>query len=164
MIMFLRAGILFVLLLMGTLAGFFFSFSFVSMPGLDQTNGIAAIEAMQGINRAVRNAVFFVPFFLTPVFAVGFAALGFWAGAKRSAFYLGAAALIYLVGGFALTVGYHIPMNEALALVDARALGQGADQVWQTYSRDWTPLNTVRMLVCLLAMIPITLALYETKA
>lgn len=164
MIMVLRAGILLVLLLVGTLAGFFFSFSFVTMPGLDQTNSIAAIEAMQGINRAVRNAVFFVPFFLTPVIAAGFAALAFWLGCEKSALFLGGAAFLYLLGGFGLTVGYHIPLNESLALVDARALGQGADQVWQSYSRDWTPLNTLRTAVCLCAMIPIALALYETKA
>nr|WP_325250560.1 anthrone oxygenase family protein [Amylibacter sp.] len=164
MVLVFRAGILLVLLLMGTLAGFFFSFSFVAMPGLDQTDSVSAIEAMQGINRAVRNAVFFVPFFLTPLFALGCAALGVWLGHKKSACALGVAAILYLLGGFGLTLGYHIPLNESLALVDARALGQGADQVWQNYSRDWTPLNTLRTAVCLLAMIPIALALYDTKA
>ncbi|WP_180957748.1 DUF1772 domain-containing protein [Neptunicoccus cionae] len=164
MIKLLQTGILWVVLLFGILGGFFFSFSFVTMPGLDLISGVAAIEAMQGINTAVRNAYFFVPFFLTPVFAFAFAGVAVFTGCRRAAYYLGASAVLYLAGGFAVTVFYHIPMNEALAVVDGPVLGVGASEVWRTYSQDWTPLNTFRMSVCLLAMVLAVLALYETKA
>lgn len=154
----LKTGTIFVLMLMGILAGVFFTFSSFAMPGLDQTTPAAAIEAMQGINRAVRNPSFFVPFFLTPVFAGILAALAWATGRKFAALGLGAGAVIYLFGGFLLTVGYHIPMNEELALQNVETLGGDATAIWQTYSADWTPLNTVRTVVCLLAMVPLVLA------
>ena len=78
--------------------------------------------------------------------------------------FVGCAAVMYFPGGLAVTVVDYIPLNEACALIDARALGQGADQVWQMYSSDWTPLNTLRTAVCLPAMTKIALARYDTKA
>lgn len=169
MTLFLKTGTIFTVMLMGLLAGVFFTFSSFGMPGLDQTSSAAAIEAMQGMNRAVRNPTFFVPFFLTPVFAAGLAILAWVTGRKLAALGLGAGGVIYFLGGFLLTVGYHIPMNETLALINVETLGDQVDEVWSTYSRDWTPLNTVRTFVCLLAIIPLALALttmndHETNA
>ena len=47
----------------GVMAGFFFAFSFVVMPGLGAMEPLAALASMQAINLAVRNAVFALGFF-----------------------------------------------------------------------------------------------------
>ncbi len=143
------------LVLMGIMAGFFFAFSNTVMPGFDITNPISAIEGMQGINTVVRNPVFFVTFFLTPVFALAAAACALISGHRRAAVLATLAAVIYLGGTFLVTILHHIPLNEALAVVDARALGGEAASVWKTYSVEWTPMNTLRTCASAVAMIPL---------
>ena len=143
------------LVLMGIMAGFFFAFSNTVMPGFDITNPISAIEGMQGINTVVRNPVFFVTFFLTPVFALAAAICAFISGRRRAAVLAGIAVVIYLSGAFLVTILHHIPLNEALAVVDARALGGEAASVWIAYSSEWTPMNTVRACASAVAMIPL---------
>ncbi|MEJ6707571.1 MAG: DUF1772 domain-containing protein [Amylibacter sp.] len=145
------------LILMGIMAGFFFAFSNTVMPGFDITDPTSAIEGMQGINTVVCNPVFFVTFFLTPVFALVAAVCAFIGGNSKAALLAGVANLIYLGGAFLVTIIHHIPLNEALAVVDARALGTEAASVWMTYSVDWTPMNTVRACACAsaVAMVPL---------
>ena len=154
----LRIGVLGVLLLMGVLTGFFFAFSFIVMPGFDLIAPVVAIEAMQGINVAVRNAMFFVPFFLTPVFGISCTVLAWMLAQKKVALMILGASGLYVLGGFLLTMLYHVPMNEALGVLDARALGEEAAAVWQNYTTDWTPWNTFRTAVCLIAMVPLAMA------
>ena len=57
----LSIGAVLLCLLLGLMAGFFYAFSFTVMPGLDLLTGAAAMDAMRGINVAVRNPVFFAP-------------------------------------------------------------------------------------------------------
>ena len=141
--------------LMGIMAGFFFAFSNTVMPGFDITNPSSAIEGMQGINTVVRNPIFFVTFFLTPVFALAAAVCAFISGHHKAGVLACIAAVIYFGGAFLVTIMHHIPLNEALAGVDARALGTDAASVWMTYSTDWTPMNTFRACAGAVAMIPL---------
>jgi uncharacterized membrane protein len=145
-------------LLLGVMAGFFFSFSNTVMPGFDVTDPVSAIEGMQGTNTVVRNPVFFVTFFLTPVFALFVGAFAGIRGKRKAAFLAGGTAVIYLGGSLLVTVIHHIPLNEALGQVDARALGGSAQDAWDTYSTNWTPMNTVRAIACMIAMIPMVYA------
>ncbi len=156
---FLRSGTIVFLIMMGTMAGFFFAFSFVVMPGFDLIEPATAITAMQGINNAVRNAVFFVPFFLTPVLAAILVASAYLTGQRKTAALICVSGLAYLLGAFFLTMLYHVPMNEALAVLDVAQLADTAGEVWQMYSLDWTPWNTFRTIVCLVAMVPAAMAL-----
>lgn len=143
------------LVLMGIMTGFFFAFSNTVMPGFDVTRPISAIEGMQGINLVVRNPVFFVSFFLTPVFAIITGVIA-WVSHRRQAAVLACvSAMIYICGAFLVTVVHHIPLNEALAVIDTETLGDTALSVWNTYSTEWTPMNTVRSIACAVAMVPL---------
>ena len=128
--------------LFGLMAGFFYAFSVCVMGGLDRAGPATAISAMQAINEAVRNPVFFVTFFLTPVVAIGAAAVTWMSGRRRAALLMGAAAAIYAGGALALTAAINVPMNEALSMVDPQAAGNA--RIWSDYSADWTFWNTVR--------------------
>ncbi|MEM7546008.1 MAG: anthrone oxygenase family protein [Pseudomonadota bacterium] len=129
------------IVLLATLAGFFYAFSGTVMPGFDLVAPSTAVEAMQGINVAVRSPHFFVLFFLTPVFCSATAALHLMRGQRRGATLLAIAAGIYLLAGLILTMAINVPMNEALAQIAGDA---DKAQVWAEYSPDWTFWNHIR--------------------
>ncbi|MGH1358934.1 MAG: DUF1772 domain-containing protein [Burkholderiaceae bacterium] len=137
-----------VVTLLALMAGFFYAFSVSVMPGLDLTEPTVAIPAMQKINEAVRNPVFFGTFFLTPVIAI-LAALVAWFGGLRSAsFWFAMAAVLYCLLGFLPTVVVNVPMNEALALV-----ADPAPALWAAYSSEWTQWNTIRTVTTTVALL-----------
>ena len=132
----------------GTMAGFFWSFSAVIMPGLGLASPTAALEAMQDINEAVRNPVFAIGFFGAALFAAALSVRALFARGWGRLLVLGAAG-IYLVGVLGVTALGNVPMNEALALVDPGS-AEAATTMAQ-YLRDWTNLNHVRTLAALTA-------------
>lgn len=147
----LRIATIAVITLFAMMTGFFYSFSVTVMPGLDVTPPDSAVLAMQGVNRAVRNGVFFATFFLGPVLAIVVAGWMWLAGYRRGALKLIAAALIYGIGVIALTAQVNVPMNEALALVTGDLTN--SDSVWSGYSPRWTGWNTVRTVLSGVAML-----------
>ncbi len=149
-------------LLLALMAGFFYSFSVTVMPGLDRAEPDVAIIAMQQINAAVRNPVFFVTFFLTPVLAGVSAILAWHSGLRWPSLWFGLAAMIYLCFALVPTVMINVPMNEALALVAGPQPGQdpvARQALWTAYSGDWTFWNTGRTLTTLLALLAALVAL-----
>ncbi len=139
------------LILTGAIAGFFYAFSVTVMPGLDLAAPAVAIEAMQKINEAVRNPVFFVTFFLTPVFCA-VAGIGAGLGGARvaAACLLGAAA-IYMVAAFLPTAQINVPMNRALDHVSPTTPDGAA--VWAEYTARWTWWNTARTVASLVSLL-----------
>lgn len=132
------------LVLAAAIFGFFYAWICSTMWGLDLTDPRVAIEAMQAMNTSVRNPVFFVSFFLTPV-AWGVAALlGWQAGLRRAAILFAVAGAIYLTTGLILTTVVNVPMNEALGRIDVPADLEAARQVWAAYSPTWQGWNIAR--------------------
>lgn len=137
--------------MLGLMAGFFYAFSVCVMPGLGQIDPSEAIRAMQAINLAVRNGVFFAAFFLTPVVCGAAAAVLAWSGRRRAATILAAAALIYVLGAMGPTVAVNVPLNRALAAVDASG-GIDPARIWADYLAVWDRWNLVRTLASTLAL------------
>lgn len=136
------------LLSFGLMAGFFFAYSVTVMPGLEDTSGDAAIAAMQGINRVVRNPVFFAVFFGAAAIPMAAAAFALLKRQSRAAALIFGSGAMYVVGVVILTAQIHVPMNDALALV---ALPAGAD-IWADYSGDWTLWNHFRGAICVICL------------
>ena len=136
------------ILLFGGMAGFFWSFSVVVMPGLGLSEPTTALAAMQAINLAVRNALFAVGFFGAALIAAEIAVQSLIVRRPTSVVQAGAA-LLYLAGVFGVTVIGNVPMNEALAAIDPSSKGAGAAMA--DYLRDWTALNHVRTVSALAA-------------
>lgn len=153
------AAILVALILTGGIAGFFYAYSVSVMPGLDEARPEVAIEAMQGINRAVRNPVFFVSFFLTPAATLLAGALTFHAGARKAALALLLAVLVYLAGAFAPTALVNVPMNESLADVRRDTTVTEAAPIWKGYSPLWTQWNHLRTAASAISLLLVGLAL-----
>lgn len=142
------AARMFAVVLFGLMAGFFYAFSVTIMGGLDRVAAATAIEAMNGINAAVRNPLFFITFFGPPFAALAAAALAMTRGDRPAGWMLGGAALLYMMGVIAPTAAVNVPMNEALALNVPTDTAPQVETIWSDYSARWTRWNTMRGLVC----------------
>ena len=107
------------------------------------------------------NVVAVTPVFMTALFGTALACLAlaidaviYWQGAG-SAYQL-AGALCYLLGAIAVTIVANVPLNNALAAVDAET-PDGA-RLWARYVRVWTAWNHVRAITSLAAGGLLTLA------
>jgi uncharacterized membrane protein len=79
---------------------------------LAASDPLAATHAMRGINAVIRTPVFACSFFGALVFPLGAAILA----RRRPVVLLAlASALVYGLGGFAVTFTVNVPLNEALA-------------------------------------------------
>lgn len=130
--------------------GVFLAFSDFIMRSLAHTGGTGGVEAMQVINREVFRWVFMTLFLgmaATSAFIVVYSVMNL-AGGPGKLILLGA--LVYLIGCFAVTVFFNVPMNEALAGMELSA--EATRDYWtDTYLPRWTMWNTVRTLACALA-------------
>ncbi len=120
----------------GAMAGVFFAFSAMVVPGLRRTTPAEGVAAMRAINAAVLNPPFLGLFLGTAVVSV-VAAFGggpwAWAGAA-----------LYLLGDVVLTGAYHVPRNTELER-------RGTSAYWARYLREWVPANHVRAAAALAA-------------
>lgn len=147
------------LVLAGGIAGFFYAYSVSVMPGLDDAAPQVAIEAMQGINRVVRNPAFFVTFFLTPAVTALAAVFQFRARRRGAAGAMLLAVLVYLAGAFVPTLVVNVPMNEALADIKGGDVVAGAGAIWADFSPRWTAWNDLRTAASAVSLLLIGLAI-----
>jgi uncharacterized membrane protein len=155
-------GLLFVLTLAtavasGLVGGVFFAFSNFVMEGLGRIRPSEGAAAMQAINITVIN-----PLFMSALFGTGLASLVLvgWGLADLDEGYAGwliAAGALYVIGDVALTMGYNVPRNNALARVDPES-EEGA-RVWRTYLVEWTRGNHVRTVAALASCALLAVAL-----
>ncbi len=146
-------------LLSGAIFGFFYAWVCSTMWGLDAADPRVAIQAMQAMNASVRNGVFAPAFFGTPVVLLVTAGVAFAVRKRASSLAFAAAGLVYLFGAFVLTVLVHIPMNEALALIEVPDNIEEAHRIWQDYSPRWQVFNILRTLACALSLVLCSLAI-----
>ncbi len=129
----------------GVVSGVFLTFSDFVMRSLDGARPAAGVEVMQVINREVFRSVFMVLFLgmsaLSP-FLIGYA---YFRVAGFASAWIIAGGAIYLVGVFAVTLVFNVPMNKRL---DAKKYsGAEAATYWtNTYMPHWTFWNYVRAL------------------
>ena len=137
------------MLWVGVMAGFFFAFTVLVMPGLDAIEPLAAMSAMQAINDAVSNALFAIGFFGAVLLCLALTFRSLFRRSGLASWTALAGAMIYVVGVFGVTVGFNVPLNETLATLDP-TLPENASAM-TAYIEDWTFWNNVRTLTNVLA-------------
>ncbi|TDE00776.1 DUF1772 domain-containing protein [Jiangella asiatica] len=135
----------------GLMAGVYFAFSAMVMPGLRRLEPADATRAMQAINVALMNAWFLAVFMGSAAFSLLSVVLSFVRWGNDEAVYLLVAGLLFLGGSLGLTAGYHIPRNNALLALDAD--GPEVPEVWRRFDSEWTSWNHVRAVASLAATI-----------
>ena len=159
----LLVGLLGLTLLASALvSGFFYAYHWSVMPGLAAAEPAAAIAAMQGINRVVRNAVFAFSFFGTLGFGIVTTVMLIVDGRRLSATCAAAGVLLYGLGAFAVTLIYNVPLNEQLAAATPTA--QTAAGVWRDFVVPWMRWNLVRTVASILAFLAFAAAFWFDAA
>ena len=140
----------FAILAYAMVGGVFLAFSDFIMRALANTSGQGGVEAMQVINREVFRWLFMALFLgLTPV-SLLIAGYGVTSLPGLAGSLIALSGVVYLLGCFAVTVLFNVPMNEALSSLDTGA--STTRSYWQgTYVPRWTFWNSVRATACAVA-------------
>jgi uncharacterized membrane protein len=130
----------------GVSGGVFFAFSTFVMKALGRLPAAEGISAMNAMNKAAPNPLFMLALFGTGAVSIALSVVAFGHLDQRWAVYVLTATALYLAC-LVLTMAYHVPHNDALALVDPT--GPGAVQAWAHYLSPWTAWNHVRTVTAL---------------
>lgn len=156
-------GSIIALVIFGLIAGFFYAYSVDVMPALDKLPPLEAIRAMQEINIAVRNPVFFTTFFGPLIIGTITFILYAIARNKKAAVYMFFASLIYFTTAFLPTASINVPMNIDLGLLTETGNDIKTMMIWKDYSAKWTFWNTARTIGSTVALLFVGLSLSAQK-
>ncbi|WP_343524870.1 anthrone oxygenase family protein [Pedobacter sp.] len=144
-------------LLLGTvstalISGLFYAYSCSVMPGLARLSDLSFLQAMQSINRAILNPLFFISFMGTLIILP----ISVWFFKEQPAvFYLLlAACLVYFCAVFLVTLMGNVPLNNLLDGADLgkldasglRSLREKFEPRWNLYHR----IRTIASFICLI--------------
>ena len=130
-------------------AGIFFAFSTFVMAALGRIPADQGIRAMQSINVTVINPLFMLAFMGTGVVCLALVAGAYVRWDETSGKLMLLASLIYLIGCIGVTMVLNVPLNDALAAVEAST--PEAATLWARYLADWTFWNHVRTIAPLVS-------------
>lgn len=136
----------------GLMAGIFLAFSTSVLSGLRGRPAAEAVAAMQAMNQAILNPLFLLVFLGTPVTLVVVAVAGV-VSDDRPGLRV-AAAVVYVVGSFLVTVVVNVPLNSRLDRCKPASLP--ADELavtWSTFVQRWNAWNYLRCAASLTAMV-----------
>jgi len=140
----------------GLMAGLLFAFSNFVMRALLQQPPDGGMRTMQAINALIQNPVFFVLFFGTALATLALTISSALHIAHSGSKLILFASLLYLLGTFAVTVAFNVPLNNSLAAHSASA--PDAPHVWQDYVTRWLKWNHVRTMTSITAAALLTWA------
>jgi uncharacterized membrane protein len=151
-----------ILVLAGTLtalvSGLYFGYSVSVIGGLHRLNDSEYVKAMQSINVAIQNPIFFVSFF-GPLLLLPLATFLQRDTSPIQFALLLASSVLYIVGSFGLTMVGNIPLNQRLARFDAaRASGNEIAEARVEFEKPWNRMHTIRTLASIAATVLIFVA------
>jgi uncharacterized membrane protein len=155
-------GILTVLLWAGALGsgligGIFFAFSAFIMSAFSRIEPEQGIAAMKSINSAILRSLFIPVFFGTAIVSAIAAVWSLVRLDDSGTIVTVAAGALYIFGVIVPTIAFNVPLNNALAAVDAGSAE--AMPVWSRYLKDWVLWNHVRTVAAIAACALFVLAL-----
>ena len=143
----------------GVTGGVYFTFSAFVMTALRKLPTRQGVGAMQAINRAAPTAPFMTVLFGTAAVAAGLVVVGVRRWGQPGAIALVSGAVLFLVST-AITIGFNVPRNDALAKLDPAAADLAAS--WSRYVSEWTAGNSVRAVTAIAGAVLLTLATRDT--
>ncbi len=141
----------------GVVGGVLFAFSSFVMAALAQLPVPQGVAAMQAINVTVINPAFMGVFLGTGAVCVVLLATQLLGHGEADKTLIMVAGLTYLIGCLGVTMAFNVPLNDALAAVQAHT--PDADAFWFQFVRVWTIWNHVRTVAAIATAAALTLAL-----
>jgi uncharacterized membrane protein len=139
------------ILLSGLVAGLLYAYSCSVNPGLKTLSDSEYVKAMQAINLAIQNPLFFISFMGLLVF-LPITTFQFYGPQKLSFFLFAGAMIIYFVGVFGVTIFCNVPLNEQLAKFPVlTATQQEISLMRQAFEKPWNTYHTVRTLAAIIS-------------
>ena len=146
------------------MSGLFFSYSTSVSPGLKNISDAACLASMQSINRAILNPVFFFVFFGALLLLPLNGYLQFEKPMTVSSGLFFAAAIVYIIGVFGVTVFGNIPLNNELDKFNlSNASADDMRSMRNFFETRWNNLNLVRTLASTISFSLLVLALLFSK-
>jgi uncharacterized membrane protein len=137
----------------GLVAGVYYAFAVSVNLGLAGQSDASYVATMQAINERIENPLFFLTFFGAALFPLA-ALAAHYRRPRSGRFWLVAlACLLYVGGGFLLTVFVNVPLNEQLASVAADASPGELARARAGYESPWNFWNSVRTMFSFLAFV-----------
>jgi uncharacterized membrane protein len=139
------------------ITGLFYAYSCSINPGLGKLSDAEYISAMQSINKAILNPLFFLSFmgtlFLLPLSA--------YLNYHSSSFlFLIAAALVYIIGTFGVTIFGNVPLNNALEGFNLQsASAEAVANARAKFEGPWNRLHSIRTFASVVALVLVIVAL-----
>ncbi len=141
----------------GLIAGVFFAFSTFVMNALARLQPAQGLAAMQSINITAINPLFMTVLFGTAAACIFLVIFSLLRWHQPVSAYLLLGSLLYLVGTLGVTIGFNVPLNDALARVEpSSTIGLN---LWSSYLTNWTIWNHIRTVSALAAAALFTIAL-----
>jgi uncharacterized membrane protein len=146
------------------IAGLLYAYSCSVNMGLGQLPDAEYISAMQAINRAIQNPLFFISFMGTLLLLPVSTYVHYQQGITMRFGFLLAASLIYIVGVIGVTALGNIPLNNTLEAFNLKSASLAAiAQQRANFEGSWNSFHTVRTLAALLSLILTILACLDVK-
>ena len=141
----------------GLVGGVFFGFSGFVMKALGRLRPAQGIATMQSINAMAVTPPLMIALFGTAMTCLALVVSSLFKWREPVTLFRLFGGGIYLVGAVLVTMVCNVPLNNALAAVDADS-AEGATQ-WDRYVRSWTIWNSVRTIAAIVASAMFGLAL-----
>ena len=146
------------------IAGLLYAYSCSVNPGLNRLTDLEYVTAMQSINRAIQNPLFFVSFLGAPILLPVSTWLNYNQPVSVRFWILLAATTVYLAGVLGVTALGNIPLNEALnsfSIQGASAEEIAAQRV--KFESPWNTWHAIRTVASFLALVLVIVACLSSK-
>jgi uncharacterized membrane protein len=138
----------------GLIAGVFYAYSVSVNLGLAAQPDASYVATMNAITERIENPLFFASFLGAVVFLLAALAAHYSRRPRSGRFWLVAlACVLYIGGGFLLTMFVNVPMSYQLAAVDPDAPARVLAEARDAYEGPWNFWNGVRAVFTTLAFV-----------
>ena len=141
------------------IGGLFYAWSCSVIPGLARVPDRTYLEAMQEINRAILNPVFFLSFVGTALLLPLCTYLQYSSVLHNRFWLLLLASIVYLGGTFGVTMSGNVPLNNMLDTFQlSTATANDLAAMRAKFEQRWVYLHTIRTVANVLALILVIIA------
>ena len=145
-------------------AGLFFAWACSVVPGLGKLSDANYLSAMQSINREILNPIFFSCFMGAVIMLPVATFISYSSPVTMRFWLLLAAAIVYIVGVFGVTVAGNVPLNNILDATNLQtATLEELAQLRASFENTWNNLNTARAFAGVVSLVLVSAACLSGK-
>ena len=151
------------IVLSGLVAGLLYAYACSVNPGLHKLSDKEYLSAMQSINIAIQNPVFFISF-MGSLILFPIAAFQLRSGQQAAFNYILIAMILYVAGVFGVTMFANVPLNNRLADFNIAAASQNELAAMRAiFEKPWNMYHLIRTIASVAAFVFSILSLSKLK-